>query len=68
MSADLAALAMGCAGLAGIALGALLAALDPALLRCCGRAILWQAVTCAAIAAGWLLATLADLAASALAR
>lgn len=68
MSGDLAALAMGCAGLAGVALGTLLAALDPSLLRSTQRAILWQAVTCAAIAAGWLLATLADLAASALAR
>lgn len=68
MSADLAALAMGCAALAGISGGALLSALDPSLLRSCHRAILWQAVTCAAISAGWLLATLADLLASALAR
>lgn len=68
MTADLAALAMGCAALAGIAGGALISALDPVLLRGCSRAILWQAVTCAAIAAGWLLATLADLLASALAR
>jgi hypothetical protein len=59
---------MGCAGLSGVALGTLLAALDPSLLRWCYRPILWQAVTCAAISAGWLLATLADLAASALAR
>jgi hypothetical protein len=68
VNSDLAALAMGSAGLAGLALGALISALDPSLLRSCGRAILWQAVTCAAISAGWLLATLADLAASALAR
>ena len=39
MSADLAALAMGCAGFAGIAAGMLLSALDPALLRCCYRPI-----------------------------
>lgn len=68
MSADLALLAMGCAGILGHATGTLLAALDPGLLRWCGRGILWQAVTLAAISAGWLLATLADLAASALAR
>jgi hypothetical protein len=68
MNNDLALLALGCAGLSGVALGLLLSALDPSLLRWCGRSILWQSVTLAAISAGWLLATLADLAASALAR
>ena len=58
MSADLAALALCCAGFAGLALGALLAALDPALLRSCGRAILAHAVILAFLAGVALLAAI----------
>lgn len=58
MSADLAALAMGCAGFAGIAAGMFLSALDPVLLRDCGSVILRVSVGLAFLAAVALLAVL----------
>lgn len=58
MSADLAALALCCAGFAGVALGLLLAAFDPSLLRWVGRDILRVSIGLAGIAALALLAAI----------